>query len=72
MPSPFPTANTIVSPQSYHVLLLAPHQQGYSKDLSGLRNGDGALGKGHCPSPDFFFTESLRRRWMHSRLTLTS
>lgn len=52
IPFSLPTAKPIVSSQLEHVLLLAPHQQGYSEALSGLRSRAGALGKGPCPSPD--------------------
>lgn len=47
----FPIDGPLVSLQSEPLLPLAPHQQGYSKDLSGLRIRGRATVKGHCPSP---------------------
>ena len=68
----FPADSTIVSSGSEPLLPMAPGWQGCPQDLSGLRNGGGALGEGILPTPRFSFTESLRRPWMHFRLTSTS
>lgn len=68
----FPADSTTVSPQSEPLLPLAPGQQGCPQNLSGQRKGGGAVGEGTLPKPRFSFTESLRRPWMHFRLTSTS
>lgn len=61
-----PSPSQLTAPLSHPDLsLFCPCPQ----DLSGPRNGGGAVGEGTLPKPRFSFTESLRRPWMHFRLT---